>query len=287
MPDGSELERSRAFARAQVGRLLAIDVEPAALFELAFEELGAARAARCLKLVRRGRLTRRAPATAHVAALVVGTRTLGEAWWAATGDAVAAQPDGVVLETLARQISDGCADARWGPPVGFVDLGDPRTEDRIDVPPGAVAGDSFVAACDPGCRVAVEIVERAGGLGSVLGDLYYDDAAEIEWAWALAADLGPIRLPGEVAGTPGDPWAAQLDARAATRLRAWAGEHEADEQRIGGVWRTREDLWEAYHRLGLPYERDAAWHGFELVCRAAVDGDPDELSYALARLGMS
>jgi hypothetical protein len=142
------------------------------------------------------------------------------------------------------------------------------------------------AAGDPGCRVVVAVGVGAGALGSVLGDVRYDDTADIAWAWELAANAGPLRLPGEQAGTPSDPFAVALDARAARRLRAWAGEHEADEQRLGGPWRTRADLWEAYHRLGLPYERDGSWHGFEIVARAAVDGDPDELAYALARLDM-
>jgi hypothetical protein len=78
-----------------------------------------------------------------------------------------------------------------------------------------------------------------------------------------------------------------VDAGAARRLRAWAGRREPDEELLGGDWRTRSDLWEAYFRLGLPYERDGSWQGFDIVTRAAVDGDPDELAYALARLDSS
>jgi hypothetical protein len=286
VPGESQLERSRAFAREEVARLLGIDVDPLQLADLAAGELGPQRVAHCLRLAARARLTRRAAATAHVATLVVGTRALGETWWTSTGDARLAAAGAGALEGLAARISDDCADERWGAPIGEVDLDDPRADDRVGLPAGACPGDTFVAAWDPGCRVVVDVVERDDGVGSILGDVRYDDTAEIAWAWGLAAAGAPLRLPGEVAGTPSDPFAVALDARAARRLRAWAGEREADQQRLGGAWRTRGDLWEAYHRLGLPYERDGSWHGFEILARAAVDGDPDEVGYALARLDM-
>ncbi len=144
----------------------------------------------------------------------------------------------------------------------------------------------LVASFDPGCRVVVEVIEREGTLGSVLGDVRYDDTADVDWAWGFAIDTGPIRLPGEIAGSATDPFAAPLDGRAALRLRAWAGEHEPDPDVLGGAWTTRGDLWEARFRLGLPYERTAEWWPFDIVARAAVDGDPDQLGYALARLDM-
>ena len=287
MPEGSNVDESRAFAREEVRRLLGLD-EPApdALFELAADELGARRATGCCERVRRVPLTQRANATAHVAALVVGTRTVGDEWWQSTGDGLLAGGGDDALGAVAHQIADACADERWGVPIGEVDLNDPRAEDRVALPPGAEPGDAFVASFDPGCRVVVEVVERDGIVGSLLGDLRSDDTADAEWAWGMAIDTGPIRLPGEIAGSASDPFAAPLEPRAARRLRAWAGEHEPDPAVLGGPWHTRGELWEARFRLGLPYERTGEWWPFEIVARAAVDGDERQLGYALARLDM-
>jgi len=286
--EGPDVEGTRAFARDEVLRLLGIDEAGAhELFELAADVLGARRAGRCSELVRRASLTLRAHATASVAALIAGTRELGETWWEATGDELlAAGGDDDPLAVLGSQISDACADERWGAAIAEVDLNDPRSDDRVPLPADARPGDDYVASFDPGCRVVVEVVERDGVLGSVLGDLRYDATSETRWAWEMAIDVGPIRLPGEIAGTDSDPFAAPLDQRAAVRLRAWAGEHEPDAERLGGPWRTRADLWEARFRLGLPYERATEWWPFEIVTRAAVDGDERQLGYALARLDM-
>jgi hypothetical protein len=287
VPEGSNVDESRAFAREEVRRLLGLDEPaPGALFELAADELGAARAAGCCEHVRRVALTQRATATAHVAALVVGTRTVGHEWWESTGDGLLAAGGDDALAALAHALADACADERWGVPIGAVDIDDPRVEDRVALPRGAEPGDAFVASFDPGCRVVVDVVERDGSVGSVLGDLRTDDTADAEWAWGMAIDTGPIRLPGEIAGSASDPFAVALEARAALRLRAWAGEHEPDPELLGGPWRTRGDLWEARFRLGLPYERSGEWWGFEIVARAAVDGDERQLGYALARLDM-
>jgi hypothetical protein len=286
VPEGSNVDESRAFARQELQRLLDVD-EPVVdeLFELADDALGRRRSAACLARVRRAPLTQRAVATAHVAALIVGTRALGDEWWVRTGDDLLGA-GGDVLATLGARIADACADERWGAPIGEVDLDDPRVDDRVSLPADAEPGDDYVASFDPGCRAVVEVVERDGVLGSVLGDLRYDDTADAQWAWAMAIDTGPIRLPGEIAGTPSDPFSAPLNARAALRLRAWAGEHEPDTAVLGDAWRTRGDLWEARFRLGLPYERTAEWWPFEIVARAAVDGDERQLGYALARLDM-
>jgi hypothetical protein len=287
VPEGSNVDESRAFAREEVRRQLGHD-EPApdALFELAADELGAQRAGGCSDRVRRVPLTQRATATAYVAALIVGTRTVGDEWWESTGDVLLAGGGDDALAAVAHQIADACADERWGVPIGEVDIDDPREEDRVMLPRGAEPGDAFVASFDPGCRVVVDVVERDGIVGSVLGDLRSDDTADAEWAWAMAIDTGPIRLPGELAGSASDPFSAPLDPRAALRLRAWAGEHEPDPELLGGPWRTRGDLWEARFRLGLPYERTGEWWPFEIVARAAVDGDERQLGYALARLDM-
>ncbi len=66
MPEGSNVDESRAFAREEVGCLLGLD-EPApdVLFALAADELGAQRAAGCCERVRRVPLTQRAWAGEH------------------------------------------------------------------------------------------------------------------------------------------------------------------------------------------------------------------------------
>lgn len=286
MHEGSDVEASREFACEEVERLLGLDEPDAgALLELAADVLGE-RAPRCLQLVRCAPLTQRGNATAHVAALVVGTRALGEAWWERIGDRLLATDGDDPLADVAGRLADACADERWGAPIGEVDLGDPRREDRVELPAGARPGDELIASFDPGCRILIEVVDRDGGLGSVLGDMRSDDTADIDWAWAMAIDSGPIRLPGEIAGSDCDPFAAPLRPDVALRLRAWAGEHEPDGDLLGEAWRTRADLWEARFRLRLPYGRTDEWWPFEIVTRAAVDGDERQLGYALARLDM-
>lgn len=288
MSDGANVEQSRAFAREQVERLLGLDEPDAsALFELADDVLGERRAARCLQLVRGAPLTRRDHATASVASLILGTRRLGAQWWDGAGDELAAAGGDGALDALGRRMCDDCANERWGEPIGEVDMNSPGGEDRVALPAGATAGDVFVASWDPGCRVVVEVVDRDGVIGSLLGELRFDETADIDWAWAMASGAGTVRLPGEVAGTGSDPFAAALDHAVALRLRAWAGEHEADGELLGPPWVTRGDLWEARIRLGLPYTRAAEWYPFEIVAVAAVDGDDEALAYALARLEMN
>jgi hypothetical protein len=76
------IDRSREAAAGEAKRLLGLAVlTEEALFELAGVALGAERAARCLELARLAPLTDRSWATSAIAALIVGTRTLGTDWW--------------------------------------------------------------------------------------------------------------------------------------------------------------------------------------------------------------
>lgn len=184
-----------------------------------------------------------------------------------------------------------------GTAVDYVDLNDPRPEDRIVLPGGVTPGDRFVAAFDPGSRVWVDIVQwdhsdllaeerghRRGLIGSKLAEHDICEVSEAGWAWAVATDVGPIRLPGEGAGGPGDPFAEQLDPEVARRLREWAAAHEDDRGKIGNPWRTKADLWAARFRLGLPGHRGGDWYRFDQASRAAVDGDIISLHKALSEL---
>jgi hypothetical protein len=120
--------------------------------------------------------------------------------------------------------------------------------------------------------------------GSKLGRHEICDVSDAGWAWGIATDTGPIRLPGEGTGGFGDPFAEQLDPDVARRLREWAAAHEDDAGKVGDAWRTKEDLWTARFRLGLPWHRSGGWPWFDQAAGAAVDGDLMMLHRALPEL---
>jgi hypothetical protein len=290
-----------------------------ALFDLARAVLGQERGARCLELARLAPLTRRWWATSATASLIVGTRALGTEWWSTihrdlTGrrwiargtpdEYLAANPDdpwsrrqcGSCLATLGVWVADDAANAEWGMPIDFVDFNDDEPDDRVVLPDGARPGDRFVATWDPGSLIEVHVVERAGPpdpsaerrgtrrgrLGTRLGEAWVHDATEAGWAWGMATDTGPIRLPGEIPGTPTDPFAADLDPAVAERLRAWAARNRATADELGGAWSTKDDLWSAWFRLGGPYYTQTWWQ-FGKAATAAVDGDDAGLVEALRK----
>ncbi len=320
---GSRVDSSRKHAMAEVERLFNIlDPTVDRLLEEASEALGHQRAARCLDLARLAPLSRRAAATSAIAGLIVGTRDLGLDWWTlphevmladrrwetkGTPDALleAGHPDddaredgGSSLERLGNWVADAAADARWGRPIDFVDLNDPRTDERVFLPADAKAGDRYSASFDPGCRVWVRVVERdtpsdasaersgvrRGPLGSSIGEPMYHEVEEARWAWSMATDTGPIRLPGEDPGQPSDPFAVMLDVDTTRRLFGWAQRHGASTDELGSPWLTKADLWMARFRLGLPYSRPGTWFAFDRVMTAAVDGGAD-LASSLDALG--
>jgi hypothetical protein len=107
----------------------------------------------------------------------------------------------------------------------------------------------------------------------------------------MATDTGPIRFPGETAGRPTDPFAAPLDYTVADRLRVWAAKNGATAKQLGGPWHSKDDLWSARFRLGLPYSSPATspkwpgtWLEFDRAASAAVDGDTATLQQALNNL---
>jgi hypothetical protein len=299
----SSLAETRAGARKQAATLLGADeLTPPVLLGLAEQLIGDSRARRLMALVRGSQLTRRADALACLAALVVGTRELGPVWWSEAGDelrpdgtwrprgkpdAVLADGDNEALRRLASWIEDAAADAAFGRPIDYVDLNDPRADDRVRLPADAEPGRRYVAAFEPGGRVQVEAVARnddpplgseasgtrRGRLGSRLGSTMSHATAETEWAWSMATDTGPVELPDELDNER--PFAAPLDQRVAERLAAWATKHGASSADLGTPWMTKADLWIARFRLGLPYERSGAWFPFDRAVRAVVDGEPD------------
>jgi hypothetical protein len=201
------------------------------------------------------------------------------------------------LSRLGSWAADDAADAKWGRPIDFVDLNDPRADDRLHLPDGIAAGDRVVASFDPGSRVWAAIVRRdepyeaapdregyrRAGLGSVLAEHEIINVAEAGWAYAIATNIGPIYLPGETAGGHGDPFMDSVQPEAGTRLSSWALKHDrkiADQCR----WVTRGDVWSAYFRLGLPYSRTGEWWPFERAAAAVVDADVAEVERRMKEL---
>lgn len=324
MPGDSDLEHTRRFAAGEVKRVLGI-VDPTAdrLFAKARTVLGADRASRCLELARLAPLSRRWVPTSAIAALVAGTADMGPEWWTRSHEELAENrlwtergiPDrlltvghddpktedgGSCLALLGGWIADDAADKQWGRPVDRVDVTDPRVDGRVAVPQGACAGDRLTAAFAPGGRVWVDVVERSADagpataprtagpvrLGSRLAERAYHDVAQVRSAWSIATATGPIRLPGEMAGRSSDPFADSIDHDLSRRLFDWVVANGVSAQQLGGRWRTKDALWTARYRLGVPYGRPGAWYTFDDAVAAVVDDDRVALADALAALGI-
>ncbi|SDK93548.1 hypothetical protein SAMN05421874_11373 [Nonomuraea maritima] len=256
--------------------------------------LGDDRTARALELAVGASLTRRSAELAAVAALLVGSRELGEEWWTrprggklpapdeVLSTAVAIEPwtDLSALEMLAAWVSDDAADQVWGPPVAEVDLNSWQAEDRFDLPGDASPGQRLVVHFDAGGRLDAVVTRRSSGeLGSNLDfqSLRYSRPAEAQWSWGVAAGLGPHRLPGE---SP-DPYAREVSAEAAATLRAWALRHGATEEQLGD-WLTVGDVVAAIERVDWMW-RSGEWFGWWRGASALVD-DSAYLPYRLEEL---
>ena len=321
MPGDTDLERTRRFAMAQVKRVLGMaDPTVDRLFAKARTVLGQDRANQCLELAKLARLTDRWMPTAALASLVAGTQTLGVEWWTRqhevltptrTWDAIgvpeallnaghgdpATEDGGSSLPLLGLWISDDAADKEWGRPVDRVDMGDPRVAGRVAPPAGAQPGDRFTAIIAPGGRVWVDVVDLDAGvegavggargrrrLGTRLAEREYHDVAQVRSAWSIATATAPLRLPGEMAGRSSDPFAAHLDHDASRRLFQWAVANGESGRDLAGPWRTKDALWSARLRIGLPYSRPGAWVTFDDAVVAAVDGNEAVMMNALAKL---
>jgi hypothetical protein len=218
----------------------------------------------------------------------------------------ATEEGGSCMPLLGLWITDDAADKEWGRPVDRVDMNDPRTGGRVAVPAGASPGDRFTVSFAPGGRVWVDVVDldadvdadsdgAAGGarvgapgrprLVTRLAERKFHDVAQARSGWSIATAAGPIRLPGEMAGRSSDPFAAHLDHDASRRLFKWAVANGENGRELAGPWRTKDALWTARLRLGLPYTRPGAWITFDDAVVAAIDDDDAVLMDALARLG--
>jgi hypothetical protein len=213
------------------------------------------------------------------------------------------EDSGSCLAALGSWITDDAANKKWGRPVDRVDLADPRVDGRVGVPAGARAGDRLTAIISPGGRVWVDVVDRSAAtepvavpargwpagsgrspLGTRLAERTYHEAAQVRSAWTIATATGPLRLPGEIAGRASDPFSSPIDHDSSRRIYDWAIAHGVTPQQLGGPWRTKDALWAARHRIGLPYGRPGPWVDFDDAVAAAVDGDRGALMEALAAL---
>jgi hypothetical protein len=212
------------------------------------------------------------------------------------------EDSGSSLAALAGWIADDAANKKWGRPVDRVDPADPRVDGAVGVPPGARAGDRLTAIVSPGGRVWVDVIERGGGepastrlgtwpggtgrnpLGTRLAERTYHEAAQVRSAWTIATATGPLRLPGEIAGRATDPFSSPIDRDSSRRIYDWALAHGVTAQQLGVPWRTKDALWTARHRIGLPYGKPGPWVDFDDAVAAAVDGDRGALTQALAAL---
>lgn len=289
-------EDARTEARRVVRNLLGEDHPTAdALIAAVRPVIGDERCDRCVGLALGASLTRRSAELAALAALLVGTRELGEQWWTrprggklpapdeVLHTAVAIEPwtDLTALEMLAAWVSDDAADELWGRPVAQVDLNSWQAEDRFGLPPGVRPGQRLVVHFDAGGRLDAVVTRRSDdNLGSNLDfhSLRYSRPAEAQWSWGVAAGLGPHRLPGEKP----DPYARRVDAYAARVLRAWALRHGVTDQQLGERWETVGDVVAAIERVDWMW-RSGEWFGWWRGASALVD-DSAYLPYRLEEL---
>jgi hypothetical protein len=274
--------------------------------------LGQDRANQILDLAKMAPLSNRYIPTSALASLLVGTADLGPEWWMrnheelseareweprGTPDALLnaghSDPEiedgGSCLAELAGWIADDAANKAWGKPIDYLDID--GVDGRAVLPDDARAGDRLTAIVSPGVRIWVDVIEREGKVGpgqsrldSHPAEHRTHEVAEVRSAWSIAVALGPIRLPGETPGRPSDPFSDHLDHDASRRLFSWALANGVSKADLAGPWRTKDALWTARFRFGLPYSRPGSWFIFDDAVAAAIDGDRDVLMDALARL---
>ncbi|MEV8632455.1 hypothetical protein AB0395_12435 [Streptosporangium sp. NPDC051023] len=258
--------------------------------------LGADRVAHCADLARGAPLTRRSTELAALAALLVGTRDLGEEWWSRARGEKLPSPDEVlrtataidpwtdltVLEMLAAWIADDAADEVWGQPFAATDLNSWQAEDRVELPEDALPGERVLVSFDVGGRLDAVVVRRVDDdLGSNLDfdSLRYSRPAEAQWSWGVAAGLGPHRLDGEEP----DPYAQPVDPAAAETLRAWSLRHGASAEEVGEAWRVRGDVVAAIEQVDWMW-RSGEWFAWWRGVVALVDGEPAQLAARLEEI---
>jgi hypothetical protein len=264
------------------------------LIESASVQLGTTRADRSVGRVRHMRRTQRYRGLSALAALVVGTRQLGQEWWssphgspvtprrhtdrAVTPDehlAAAAGSDErswlpIVVE-LGHWIADDVAVAMWGPLIAEVDLNDPRSTDRIkDLPADLPVGSVVTAWFDTGGVVDAVIEQRDGALGSqlVAESSRYSPPAEVDWGWAVAR---PRRARSPFPAMAQTPTTPSLTRRRPALLRMGRQLDVAD-QGLGLPWRTRGDTCAALARLDWPWLRDTRVLEWVRAVEALIDG---------------
>jgi hypothetical protein len=292
--DARQRETTRAAARATVRDHLGIGPDLEALLDSARACLGIDRLDRCVELVRGMRLSQRYHGLSAMAALVSGTKELGEGWWVRPHEDPVGRPERTsaretpdqrlasaspseqrvwtpAMVELSWWIADDAAVAAWGPLVDDVDLNDPRGLDRIRLPASAEIGQRLMARFDPGGVIDVIVEARDdGALGSRLVDeTRHSTPAEVDWAWAVALPPpGPFPLPGDSPQVYG----SAVDRGEAERLREEALSFGWLPNEVGPRWETRQDLCSALARLGWPWlDGSAASQAWERAASNLLD----------------
>lgn len=294
--DRDQLERTRSTGRALVRQHLGFEPELGALLGAAEACLGSDRLHRCLELIRVMRLSQRHQGLSALAALVAGTRELGDEWWAQrhreavpmpTTTKESTTPDrrltiaaveeqktwpATVVE-LSWWIADDAAVAAWGPLVDDIDLNHPGGTDRIRaLPSGARVGQRLTARFDVGGVVDAIVELRDGGeLGTTLAnETRYSTPAEVDWAWAVALPPpGPFPLPGDLPKV----YDSAVGFHEAGLLRTSALKLGWPPAAVGGSWRTRADICSALARLGWPWLDGAGSHEWQRAVTALLDSE--------------
>ena len=196
------------------------------------------------------------------------------------------------LAPLAEWIAEDAATKSWGRPVDRLDMSEAGVEGRVVLPHDARDGDRLTVVVAPGSRVWVDVVAREGHvahgtsrLTSRLAERVLHDVAMVRAAWSIATSGAPVRLPGELPGRHNDPFASKLVAADSRCLFDWAVANGANGRELAGPWRTKDALWTARLRLGLPFSLPGAWLVFDEAVAALIDDDEPALSAALADLG--
>lgn len=194
---------------------------------------------------------------------------------------------GHAVPNLRGEYSYLIADAVAEPAVDFVDLNSSVAADGLRMPDDARPGRAYPMSFDPGGLLDAEVIQHPDGTLGYRLDLEtvrFSAPAEIDWAVGILWQDRVVLLPGEQAGTAGDPLAKAIGndlAETVDILRARARDHGVGEG-TRERWSTLRDLDNA---RGL-ISRAAGGNDWLWSCAAAaiLDGEAEEAKRFASRL---
>lgn len=289
--------------------------------------LGPDRVAKAWRFVEAARPSQRREPLAALAALAVGTDLVGQQWWdepivsmyprdwhplsdvlrraGRDGDdpALVITPSQVLAGELGwtgplwsgsplGELAWSVAETVAGPADGYVDLNWPGTHlfDRPDVADGT----EVVLEYDAGGRICGVTERDDDGRLVVRVDLdttTHSLPAELHWAVSVSWQGVAVRLPGEDAGTPADPFSQPLHGErlaVAEAIRAWASQHGVPTLLTEQPWTSLASVttaWVASYGASMTRHENRVWlggtdatrHGLQLMCRCLIDHDLSRL----------